>query len=274
MTLAFVSQAVALDLAQDLTGGDITAELVAADKQAQAQIITREQAIFCGQPWADEVLRQVDPSIVIEWQVADGDGVAPNQTLATLTGLAQSLLSAERALLNWLQTLSGTATTVAHYVSYLAESETKLLDTRKTLPCLREAQKYAVHCGGGVNHRMGLYDAFLIKENHISSCGSIQAAIEQARANHPEKTLEIEVETLAELEQAIVAKPDIIMLDNFSDDMLKQALVLDRATIQFEVSGNVDGDRLRQLAGLGVDFISMGALTKHVRSIDLSMRLR
>ncbi|MCH8537888.1 MAG: carboxylating nicotinate-nucleotide diphosphorylase [Alkalimonas sp.] len=272
---ASVAAAIAEDLGQlPIDQGDITASLIPAVQLAEATIISREAAIICGTAWVDEVFQQLDPSVSIEWQVQDGDSVAANQLLCRLSGPARSLLTGERTALNFLQTLSGTATTTDHYVQHLNGSRTQLLDTRKTLPGLRLAQKYAVRCGGGQNHRIGLFDAFLIKENHIAAAGGILQAVQQAQHNFPGKPIEVEVESLAELEQALAAGADIIMLDNFSLADTQQAVQLTQQRAKLEVSGNITSERLRELAATGVDFISSGALTKHVQAVDLSMRLQ
>lgn len=272
-----ISRAVAQSLAEDLNhqspdNGDITASLIPRDSVSSARVITREDCIFCGKAWVDEVFRQLDPNIAIDWLVADGDKVAANTTLFALSGNTRILLTGERSALNFVQTLSGTATVVAQYVSRLEGSKTRLLDTRKTLPGLRLAQKYAVSCGGGTNHRTGLYDAFLIKENHIAGCGSIAQAVGNAKTNFPGKTVEVEVETLDELQQALDAGADIVMLDNFSIPDIHQAVSITDKKAQLEVSGNMDISTIGQYAQTNVDFISVGALTKHVRAIDLSMR--
>lgn len=268
-----IDVAVAASLAEDVSSGDITAELIPIEKVATARIITREAAIIAGQPWVETVFRQVDPSVTLSWLVAEGSSVLPNQALVMIRGCARSVLTGERAALNWLQTLSGTATLVAEYVACLHGFKTQLLDTRKTLPGLRYAQKYAVRCGGGHNHRMGLFDAFLIKENHISSCGSIANAISRARALYPNKPVEVEVEDLQELDQALQANADIVMLDNFSLDLMTKAVALNQGRARLEVSGNVSLSNIAEIAATGVDFISVGALTKHVRAIDLSLRI-
>ena len=272
---ASVAAAIAEDLGQlPVDQGDITASLIPSSQQAQATIISREAAIICGTAWVDEVFQQLDPAVSIEWQVQDGDSVAANQLLCRLNGPARSLLTGERTALNFLQTLSGTATITDHYVQHLSGSHTQLLDTRKTLPGLRLAQKYAVRCGGGQNHRIGLFDAFLIKENHIAAAGGISQAVQQAHRNFPGKPVEVEVESLAELEQALAAGATIIMLDNFSLAEIQQAVQQTQQRAKLEVSGNITSERLRELAATGVDFISSGALTKHVQAIDLSMRLQ
>jgi len=270
-----------VDNADDLkTSQDITAELIPAENIAVANIITREDCIICGVAWVNEVFAQLDAiynsQTKITWFVNDGESVKANTTLFELSGNARILLTGERSALNFLQALSGTATLTSTYVKELSESNTKLLDTRKTMPGLRSAQKYAVECGGGVNHRIGLFDAFLIKENHIAACGGIEKAIQTARKNHPSKTVEVEVESLIELNQALKAGSDIIMLDNFSHEMIEQAVIttaeISKGKTKLEVSGNMTIATLKSYAKAGVDFISVGALTKHVKAIDLSMR--
>ncbi|KKO45022.1 nicotinate-nucleotide pyrophosphorylase [Arsukibacterium ikkense] len=261
-----------------LADGDITASLIPASQDATATIISREACVVCGTAWVDEVFAQLNRAsaagqVSISWQVNDGDNVPANSLLCTLSGPARLLLTGERSALNFLQLLSGTATVTAQYVSLLASSHTRLLDTRKTLPGLRFAQKYAVQCGGGLNHRFGLFDAFLIKENHIAAAGSINAAVVQARQNFPGKPVEVETENLDELQQALSANADIIMLDNFSLADIRTAVRLNNGKAKLEVSGNITAERLSELAASGVDFISSGALTKHVQAIDLSMRL-
>lgn len=265
---------VATALAEDLGGGDITAQLINSDKNAKARVISRQAAIICGRPWVDEVIRQVDSSIEIDWRVTESQQVAPNDTLFTLNGPACSLLTAERTALNFLQTLSGTATRTHYYANLINDTDATLLDTRKTIPGLRLAQKYAVHAGGGENHRIGLFDAFLIKENHIQAAGSITAAIEAARKISSEVRLEVEVENQTELEEAIMAEPDWIMLDNFSPKAMAMAVELCRGTgIRLEASGGIENpEELKTIAATGVDYISLGTLTKHCESIDLSMR--
>lgn len=259
-------------LAEDIGTGDISAALIPADRQLQAMIFSREPAIICGIPYAQAAFYAVDPRISQEWHVADGDRVAPDQPLCFLSGPARGILTAERVALNFLQTLSGTATRTRQCVDLIAHTECILLDTRKTLPGLREAQKYAVRVGGGHNHRMGLDDAYLIKENHIAALGSITNSILAGRAAHPEKFLAIEVENIQQYQEAIAQKPDRIMLDNFSDQALDEALKLPHEGISLEVSGNIDEKKLVKLANLGVDCVSMGKLTKSVEAIDLSLR--
>ncbi|MBA6293449.1 carboxylating nicotinate-nucleotide diphosphorylase [Colwellia sp. MB3u-70] len=262
------------------TSRDITAELIPLENQAVANIISRDDCVICGVAWVNEVFKQLDniyhTTTNITWFVNDGESVKANTTLFELTGNARILLTGERTALNFLQSLSGTATVTSSFVKHLTGTTTKLLDTRKTLPGLRSAQKYAVTCGGGVNHRIGLFDAFLIKENHIAACGGINPAVSTARINHPDKTVEVEVESIAELTQALHAGADIIMLDNFSPQMIEQAVQLtaeiSAGKTKLEVSGNMTLATLTDYAKTGVDFISVGALTKHVQAVDLSMR--
>jgi len=272
-----ISQLVTLALDEDLNyqsaeQGDITAQLIPQAEQAHAKVITREDCIFCGKDLIIEVFKQVDPSVVVTICVNDGDFVSANSTLFTASGSARAILTAERTALNFVQTLSGTATTTAHYVKELSGTSTQLLDTRKTIPGLRALQKYAVKCGGGANHRIGLFDAFLIKENHIAACGGINNAVAQAKLNHADKPIEVEVESFAELEQAINAGADIIMLDNFNPEQIRQAVSITNKRAKLEVSGNMTLETLKAYSQAGVDFISSGALTKNLQSIDLSMR--
>ncbi|MDH2895211.1 carboxylating nicotinate-nucleotide diphosphorylase [Rahnella variigena] len=271
---ALVTQALGEDLGGEANANnDLTAQLLPQDKNATATIITREPGIFCGQRWLDEVFKQLaGDKITVKWHVKDGDKVSENQTLCELSGSARMLLTGERTALNFVQTLSGVATEVNHYVKILQGTKTQLLDTRKTLPGLRTALKYAVLCGGGSNHRLGLADAFLIKENHIIACGSIKAAVERALWIHADVPVEVEVESIDELQQALDAKADIIMLDNFTVPMMRDAVALTAGQALLEVSGNVTEKTLREFAETGVDYISVGALTKHVRAMDLSMR--
>lgn len=259
-------------LDQPDASADITAQLIPADRISTARVITREAGVFCGQPWVDEVFAQLGGEVKVEWKVQDGERLAPNQELFRLHGPARVLLTGERNALNFVQTLSGVATLTARYVAELEGTDCRLLDTRKTLPGLRSAQKYAVTCGGGKNHRIGLFDAYLIKENHILACGGIAEAISEARRLNPDKPVEVEVESLAELEQALAARADIVMLDNFDIPMMQEAVRLNQGRAKLEVSGNVTLDTLAEYAATGVDFISVGALTKHVRALDLSMR--
>lgn len=273
-----VTSAVKVALSEDLNGlhvdqGDITANLIPANQYIVADIITREDCVLSGVAWVAETFNQLDKNIKLKWYVEDGDELRANQPIVRLSGNARRILTGERTALNFLQSLSGTATVVAKCVKELEGSNTQLLDTRKTLPGMRLAQKYAVTCGGGKNHRMGLYDAYLIKENHILACGSIQAAVTKARHHHADLLVEVEVENIQELHQAIEAKADIVMLDNFSMDMLKQAVIVNKSQCKLEVSGNITIESLQALSAMGVDFISSGALTKHVHAIDLSLRV-
>ncbi|TRW50563.1 carboxylating nicotinate-nucleotide diphosphorylase [Aliidiomarina halalkaliphila] len=275
---AQVTFALAEDLGTDPAAGadpdqDITAALIPESQQAHATLITREDGVFCGRAWLDEVFQQLGGTVIIQWQVADGDVITANQALCTLQGPARAILTGERTAMNFLQTLSATSTYVAQAVTQLQGSNTRLLDTRKTIPGLRLAQKYAVHCGGGFNHRIGLFDAYLIKENHIAACGGIQQAVTAARMSHPDRPVEVETESLAELEQALAAGADIIMLDNFTMDMITQAVALTAGRAKLEVSGNVTPEQLADYARTGVDFISSGALTKHIQALDLSLRV-
>lgn len=260
-------------LREDIGSGDITAQLIPAERLAQATIITREAAMICGTAWVDAVFRQLDPRVAVHWQVKDGERVAPNQALFHLEGPARALLSGERSALNFLQTLSGVATRCRHYADLVADTGVKLLDTRKTLPGLRLAQKYAVTCGGCHNHRIGLYDAFLIKENHIAACGGIAQAVQAAHKIAPGKPVEVEVESLKELQEALDAGADIIMLDELSLEEMRTAVRLTDGRAKLEASGGINETTLRIIAETGVDYISIGTLTKDVKAIDLSMRL-
>ncbi len=260
-------------LEEDIGSGDITAQLIGAETQAHARIISRDAAVIAGQAWVDEVFRQVDPSVVVTWHVADGDHVSPNQCLYELQGNARALLTGERAALNFLQLLSGTASRCAYYADLVKNTSVRLLDTRKTIPGLRIAQKYAVTCGGCHNHRIGLYDAFLIKENHIMACGGIEAAINTARQNEPGKPVEVEVENLAEFRTAMAAGADIIMLDNFTLADMRTAVTENQGKAKLEASGGVTEHTLVSIAETGVDYISIGTLTKDCKAVDLSMRL-
>ena len=267
---ANISDTVRTALQEDLGSGDRTAMLVPASAIARATVITRESAVLCGSAWFNEVYRQLDPAITVSWDAQDGDPIAPGKTVCRLQGPARALLSGERTALNFLQLLSGTATVTHEYVSLLSGSSTRLLDTRKTIPGLRSAQKYAVLCGGGHNHRMGLFDAILIKENHILAADSISAAVAQAKTQGV--SIEVEVENLKQLEEAIAAGADTLLLDNFDLAHLRKAVALNRGRARLEVSGSVTKDNIRAIAATGVDFISCGALTKHIRAIDFSMR--
>jgi nicotinate-nucleotide pyrophosphorylase (carboxylating) len=259
-------------LLEDVGDGDITARLIPADESASAAVITREDATICGVDWVNEVAHQVDPTITLDWMVADGDQAKANQVLFQAHGNARSLLTFERCALNFLQCLSGTASIAHYYASLVADTSVRLLDTRKTIPGLRKAQKYAVACGQCYNHRIGLYDAFLIKENHIAACGGIGPAIATARRQEPTKPVEVEVETIPELQQALDAGADRIMLDNFTLQEMRDAVKLGAGTAELEASGGITEQTLRPIAATGVDYISIGALTKDCRAIDLSMR--
>ncbi|MDR8617970.1 nicotinate-nucleotide pyrophosphorylase [Klebsiella pneumoniae] len=275
-----ITDAVAHSLREDLGGevdanNDISAQLLPQDARSHAVVITREDGVFCGKRWVEEVFIQLaGDDVNITWHVADGDAVKAAQPLFELEGPSRILLTGERTALNFVQTLSGVASVVRRYVDLLAGTKTQLLDTRKTLPGLRTALKYAVLCGGGANHRLGLFDAFLIKENHIIASGSIRQAVEKAFWLHPDVPVEVEVETLDELEQALKAGADIIMLDNFTTDLMREAVKITAGQAALEVSGNVTFDTIREFADTGVDYISVGALTKHVQALDLSMRFR
>ena len=260
-------------LAEDVGSGDITAALIPAAETARARVITRENGVLCGRAWVDLVFTELDPAIVLDWQAADGDAIRAGDSLFTVSGPARGLLTGERSALNFLQLLSGTATTCARYASLVQDTGVRLLDTRKTIPGLRIAQKYAVSCGGCYNHRIGLYDAFLIKENHIHAAGGIARAVQAAREFAPGKPVEVEVENLEELEQALAAGCDRIMLDNFSLAQMASAVALSAGRVELEASGNVTGETLRPIAETGVDYISIGALTKDCKALDLSMRL-
>lgn len=260
-------------LAEDIGSGDITAQLIPAERMAQARVITREAATICGTAWVDEVFRQLDPSVQVVWNVADGERAMQDQTLFTLEGPARVLLSGERSALNFLQLLSGVASRCREYAELVEGTAVKLLDTRKTLPGLRLAQKYAVTCGGCHNHRIGLYDAFLIKENHIAACGGIAQAIATAHQIAPGRPVEVEVENLDELQQALDAGADIIMLDELDHDDMRTAVALTAGRAKLEASGGINRDNLRSYAETGVDYISIGTLTKDVKAVDLSMRL-
>ncbi|MGC0927937.1 carboxylating nicotinate-nucleotide diphosphorylase [Pantoea agglomerans] len=274
-----IPDSVALALKEDLGGEidadrDITAQLLPADTQADAQVITREAGVFCGKRWVEEVFIQLGSHAILIWHVEDGDQIEADQLLFEIEGPARLLLTAERTALNFVQTLSGVATEVSRYVALLVGSQTQLLDTRKTLPGLRTALKYAVLCGGGSNHRLGLSDAYLIKENHIIASGSIRQAVERAQWLQPDVPVEVEVESLEELRQALEAEADIVMLDNFSLEAMRAAVELNQGRALLEVSGNVTETTLPQIALTGVDYVSVGALTKHVRALDLSMRFK
>jgi nicotinate-nucleotide pyrophosphorylase (carboxylating) len=269
-------QQVTAALREDIGSGDVTAELVPATQHVIGKVITREQAVLCGRPWVTETFLQLDPSVRLTWHASDGERITPNQTLFEVSGLARPVLTGERTALNFLQLLSATATAARRYVDAIAGTDCAILDTRKTLPGLRTAQKYAVRQGGAQNHRMGLFDQVLIKENHIAAAGSLGAAIAAARRAAGTRKVEVEVETLVEFEEALRAAPDIIMLDEFSLADMKTAVQLNRSKgrpVKLEASGSVTLQTVRSVAETGVDYISIGGITKHVRAVDLSMRL-
>lgn len=267
-----ITYQVKLALQEDIGQQDLTADLIPADTQATATIITREKATLCGQAWCNEVFKQLDESIRIEWHFTDGDSLQENDILCTLHGSARTLLTGERTAMNFIQTLSATATLVKQYTDRVAGLTVDILDTRKTIPMLRFAQKYAVLCGGGVNHRFGLYDGVLIKENHINAAGSITNAVQQARDLHTHIAIEVEVENFDELEQALNAGADIILLDNFDIPDLQKAIAINQGKAKLEASGGITIENLRAIAETGVDRISIGALTKDIKAVDLSMR--
>jgi len=259
-------------LAEDVGSGDVSAALIDPAARAQARVITRGAGIFCGKPWVRETARQVSGDVRIDFGVSDGDAITPGQALFSLEGPAHTLLTAERTMLNFVQLLSGTATATRRYVDLIAGTRARILDTRKTIPGLRAAQKYAVRCGGGSNHRMGLYDAYLIKENHIAAAGSIKAAIESARAKHPDLPLEVEVENREQLREVVNGRADIAMLDNFSLADTVEAVAMAKRHLKLEASGGIDESTIRAIAEAGVDYISVGEITKRVQPLDLSMR--
>jgi nicotinate-nucleotide pyrophosphorylase (carboxylating) len=269
----YVTETVTRALLEDVGTGDLTASLIDSSALASATIMTRDAGILCGMAFANEAFRQTDPACQLDWRLSDGDSLSAGDELCRIQGPARALLTAERTALNFIQLLSGTATTASLYAARVAHTGVKLLDTRKTLPGLRLAQKYAVACGGCHNHRIGLFDAFLIKENHIAAAGSISAAISTARRAATGKLIEVEVETAEELHQALEAGADRIMLDNFSLEQLREAVKTARGRAELEASGNITDETLVSIAETGVDLISIGALTKHVRALDLSMRL-
>ncbi|HEY8537318.1 MAG TPA: carboxylating nicotinate-nucleotide diphosphorylase [Steroidobacteraceae bacterium] len=266
---------VARALEEDLGSGDLTASLIPAERTARATVICRESAVLCGRDWFEAVFRQIDPRVTVHWLAEEGARIEANQTLCELEGPARSILTGERTALNFLQTLSATATATRRYVDAIAGTGARILDTRKTLPGLRLAQKYAVRCGGGTNHRIGLFDGVLVKENHIAAAGSLAAAVQRAREVAGSALVEVEVENLDELRQALASDVDRIMLDNFTLDEMREAVALTRSSgkkVELEASGNVTLETIRDIAATGVDYISVGALTKHVRAVDLSMR--
>lgn len=270
--LLAIQDNITVALAEDIGAQDITASLIPAEQQGVARIITRQDMVLAGQPWVDQLFATLDPQVNVTWLAEEGSHLCANQPFLQLSGSARSLLTGERAALNFLQTLSAVATKVAHYVALIEGLPTQILDTRKTIPGLRIAQKYAVTVGGGQNHRIGLYDAFLIKENHIAACGGIVQAIKTARQIAPDKPVEVEVESFVELEQALAAGADIVMLDNFSLADMRQAVQYVAGRCKLEASGNINQQTLRAVAETGVDYVSMGTLTKDVQAIDLSMR--
>jgi len=261
-------------LDEDVGSGDISAELIDAGAWLETELLVRENAVLCGCQWFDEVFRQCDEKITVRWHASDGERITANSVVCEVSGPARGLLTAERSALNFLQTLSGTATLTRTYSDQISHTRCKILDTRKTIPQLRIAQKYAVLCGGGSNHRIGLFDAFLIKENHLAASGGIASTVARAREMHPDKFLEVEVENLEQLQQAIDAGVERALLDNFSLADMKRAVALNHRRIELEASGNIEEDKLLQIADSGVDFISIGALTKNLRAIDFSLRYR
>uniref|UniRef100_A0A451BDS3 Probable nicotinate-nucleotide pyrophosphorylase [carboxylating] n=1 Tax=Candidatus Kentrum sp. MB TaxID=2138164 RepID=A0A451BDS3_9GAMM len=267
-----ITETVRHALVEDIGSGDITSALLPADSKASATLISRENAVLCGAPWFDEVFRQLDNRIEITWESADGADIEPEQPICRMVGPAAPMLTGERIALNFLQTLSGTATLARKYADQVRGTKTRVLDTRKTIPGLRTAQKYAVRCGGCHNHRMGLYDGILIKENHILAAGSLTAAVRLARERNPGIPVEVEVESLAECQEAIVAGAEFILLDNFDIEKIKQAVRIEGRQAKLEVSGGVELTELRRLAETGVDYVSIGSLTKHVRAVDFSLR--
>ena len=266
-----LSETVRVALAEDIGSGDITAELIPAEKTATARILSRDQGILCGMPWANEVFRQIDQGVTLEWHKHDGESINNNDVILTAHGNARSLLTAERSVLNFLQTLSSVASSAQKIAERVKHTQVKILDTRKTIPGLRLAQKYAVVTGGCFNHRIGLYDAYLIKENHINACGSIANAIATARTQHQDKPVEVEVETIKQLNEALAAKADIVMLDNFSLPMLQEAVAISEGKTKLEASGGYDIDSVVVVAETGVDYISIGSITKHIHATDFSM---
>ena len=267
-----VAAAVRLALEEDVAGGDVTAKLIAADATVTASVLCREPAVLCGAAWFDEVFRQLHTDIEVRWLAADGDAVEADDVVCTVAGPAAPILTGERTALNFLQLLSGTASTARRYARALDGSHTRVLDTRKTLPGLRSAQKYAVRCGGCQNHRQGLFDAVLIKDNHIANAGSIATVVTAARRDHPHLSVEVEVENLTQLEEALSAGADIVMLDNFDKAQLREAVVRAKGCAKLEISGNLALADLAALADTGVDYVSVGAITKNVQAIDFSMQ--
>lgn len=272
VSIETIREQVRLALQEDVGAGDVTADLIDPQQESKAKVVAREDGILCGRDWFDETFHQVDPKTRIDWQLDEASPITVDQTLCTLSGRTRALLTAERTALNFLQTLSGTATITGQFVEKLSGTGVQILDTRKTIPGLRLAQKYAVHCGGGMNHRIGLYDMILIKENHIASCGSISAALQRAQADNHGVEIEIEVEDIAGLEEALLAGATRILLDNFSIDDLRKAVDVNQQQAKLEVSGNITLDNIGDYALTGIDYISSGSITKHVHAIDLSMQ--
>lgn len=269
-----VSQALEEDINLNANGTDITAELIPEDRVIEAEVISRSVGVLSGQDWFDASLIRLDETVHINWHIQDGEALTRDSVICSIRGNARAILSAERSALNFLQTLSGTATVTSQYQSKIAHTTCRLLDTRKTIPGFRLAQKYAVYCGGGHNHRVGLYDAYLIKENHIRACGGIDQAVSNARVNYPDKMVEIEVESLDELQQAIEARADIVMLDNFTNTQKAEAVILNAGRVKLEASGDITLATIAAVAETGVDFISVGAITKHLDASDFSLLVK
>jgi nicotinate-nucleotide pyrophosphorylase (carboxylating) len=272
--LKVISSSVNAALDEDIGSGDVTAASFNNDEMASAKVINREAAVLCGQQWFELAFHKLDPNVVIDWKLNDGDSMEPDATVCILNGSAKAILTGERTALNFLQTLSGTATKTKLYVDRISGTGAQILDTRKTLPGMRYAQKYAVVCGGGKNHRMGLYDAILIKENHIATAGSVSEAVNKAKQQYPNLKLEVEVETIKQLKEALNTKTDVILLDNFSLSELENAVAITDGTKKLEASGNMTLENIREVAKTGVDYISIGAITKHVQAVDFSMRFQ
>jgi nicotinate-nucleotide pyrophosphorylase (carboxylating) len=267
-----ISEDVRLSLAEDVGSGDISAQLISDTEPLKMNLLLREDAVLCGCAWFEQAFTQCDDSIQIKWSAGDGEQINADNVICQLSGPARPMLTAERTALNFLQTLSGTATATRNYAQLIEHTSCRILDTRKTIPMLRYAQKYAVECGGGLNHRIGLFDAYLIKENHLAACGSIQAAVSRGRELNPDRFLEVEVEDLEQLQQAINANVDRVLLDNFSLEQLQQAVAMNNHAVQLEASGNIAEQSIVAVAETGVDFVSIGALTKHLRAVDFSLR--
>lgn len=272
--LKVINSSVNAALDEDIGNGDVTAASFNNNETASAKVISREAAVLCGQQWFELAFHKLDPNVVIDWKLNDGDNMEQEATVCTLNGSAKAILTGERTALNYLQTLSGTATKTKIYVDRISGTGAQILDTRKTLPGMRYAQKYAVLCGGGKNHRMGLYDAILIKENHIATAGSVSEAVSEAKLQYPNLKLEVEVETIDQLKEALKTKTDVILLDNFSLSELENAVAITDGTKKLEASGNMTLENIREVAKTGVDYISIGAITKHVQAVDFSMRFQ